>query len=275
MKSPEAESEHWMLGVGCWVLDVLPPAAKSLLPLLLLLAPSSLLAGWALVESVSRTAPAGIEFREAVLTDGAARATMYQVRCSPKTHTFAVMDNPAGDYSLATAAQKRGALAAVNGGYFHPDRTPLGLVVRKGAVEHPMERAKLLSGLVVVTADRVALRRAGEFTMSPAVREALQAGPFLVDGGKPVAGLNAVREAARTVVFTDATGRFGFVVCKSVTLAEMAAILATPDLFPGGKITRALNLDGGSSTGLWVKGEPAFHLREGKEVRNYLGVVGR
>ena len=248
---------------------------KSLLAVLFLLAPASLFAGWALVESVDRIAPAGVEFREATVSDGAERATLWQVRCNPKTHTLAVMDNPAGDFSLATAALKRGAVAAVNGGYFHPDRTPLGLVVRQGAVLHPVERAKLLSGLVVATRDRVWLPRAGEFALSPAVREALQAGPFLVDGGKPVAGLNAVRTAARTVVFTDAAGRCGFVVCKSVTLAEMAAILATADIFPRGKITRALNLDGGSSTGLWVKGEPAFHLREGKEVRNYLGIVGR
>jgi hypothetical protein len=77
------------------------------------------------------------------------------------------------------------------------------------------------------------------------------------------------------VVFTDAAGRCGFVVCKSVTLAEMAAILVSADIFPRGKITRALNLDGGSSTGLWVKGEPPVYLREGKEVRNFLALVPR
>jgi len=107
------------------------------------------------------------------------------------------------------------------------------------------------------------------------VREALQAGPFLIENSKPVAGLNATRSAARTVVVADASGRFGFVVCRSATLAGMAAILATADQFPGGKITRALNLDGGSSTGLWVRDERPFYLREFKDVRNYLAVVAR
>ena len=97
------------------------------------------------------------------------------------------MDNPEGAFDLGSAAAKRGALAAVNGGYFHPDRTPLGLLVRQGATIHSLERAKLLSGLVVVTKDRIALLRVAEFKASANVREALQAGPFLVDGGKAVA----------------------------------------------------------------------------------------
>lgn len=220
-------------------------------------------------------APRGLEFRQVKIGAGLGAATLHHVRFDPKTHTFAVMDNPHGDFSLASASEKRGALAAVNGGYFHPDRTPLGLVVRQGATIHPQERARLLSGLVVVTRRGIAIPRASAFKTSPEVREALQAGPFLIENGRPVAGLNATRSAARTVVVEDAAGRYGFVVYRSATLAEMAAILASAEHFPGGKITRALNLDGGSSTGLWVRGEQAFYLREFKDVRNYLAIVAR
>ncbi len=220
-------------------------------------------------------APAGLEFREVRLGSGFGATTLYHVRFDPKTHTFAVMDNPDGDFSLATAARKRGALAAVNGGYFHPDRTPLGLVVRQGVTIHSLERARLLSGLVVATRKGIILPRAVGFKLTPDVREALQAGPFLIENGKPVAGLNASRVAARTVVVADAAGRFGFVVCRSATLAEMAATLSSAEHFPGGKVTRALNLDGGSSTGLWVRGARPFYLCEFKDVRNYLAIVAR
>lgn len=220
-------------------------------------------------------APAGLEFREWRVGSGFGAATVHHVRFHPKTHTFAVMDNPTGDFSLATAAQKRGAAAAVNGGYFHPDRTPLGLVVRQGVKLHDFERAKLLSGLVVVTRRGISLPRAASFKPGGDIREALQAGPFLVEDGAPVAGLNATRVAARTVVVADAGGHFGFVVCRSATLAETARILATAAYFPGGRITRALNLDGGSSTGLWVRSESPFYLREFKDVRNYLAIVPR
>jgi uncharacterized protein YigE (DUF2233 family) len=232
-------------------------------------------ATWMLVESTPQPAPDGLRFREARLAAGANEAVLDQVSFAPKTHAFAVMDNPDGAFDLASACAKRGALAGVNGGYFHPDRTPLGLVIRQGAQIHALERAPLLSGIVSVTPGAVAIQRAVAFRLSPAVREALQAGPFLVEGGKPVAGLNATKTAARTVVFQDSRGRAGFLICKSVTLAEMADLLATPALFPEGKIVRALNLDGGSSTALWVRGDPPFYQREWKSVRNYLAIVPR
>jgi uncharacterized protein YigE (DUF2233 family) len=233
----------------------------------------SLRAEWAFSPAESPKAPAGLEFTQRKANNGAQTVELSIVTFLPKTHTFAVMDNPAGAFDAGSAALKRGALAAVNGGYFHPDRTPLGLVVRQGVEIHPFEKAKLLSGLVVVTADRIALRRASEFKPSPAVREALQAGPFLVDASKPVAGLDNTRSAARTVVFIDSTGRCGFLICKSLTLAEMAELLATPSLSASGKIARALNLDGGSSTALWVRSEPVFYEHEWKSVRNYLAIV--
>ena len=104
----------------------------------------------------------------------------------------------------------------------------------------------------------------------------MQAGPFLVDAGKTVAGLNDTRSAARTVVFADGSGNFGVLICKNATLAETARLLATSGAVPSGKIIRALNLDGGSSTALWVKREPSpFYSREWKSVRDYLAIVPR
>jgi exopolysaccharide biosynthesis protein len=232
-------------------------------------------ADWTPSERKPLPAPPGLEFYALSAINGAEKVTLHVVRFNPKAHTFAVMDDPASVFDLASAAVKRGAHAAVNGGYFHPDRTPLGLVVRAGAVLHPIQRARLLSGLVVVIGGRPALMRIGEFKFTPAVREALQAGPFLVDRGRPVSGLNATRLAARTLVFTDDAGQFGLAICLSASLAETARILSTPGIVPNAKITRALNLDGGSSTGLWVRGVPPFYLPEAKDVRNFLAIVPR
>lgn len=233
-------------------------------------------AEWVFSQPEPLPASAGLEFVKRDVRDGAKRVEIHVVTFRFKTHVFAVMDNPEGAFDLEGAATRRGAAAAVNGGYFHPDRTPLGLVIRKGFTIHAIERAKLLSGLVVVSGDGVALSRTGEFSASAKVREALQAGPFLVDGGKTVPGLNDTRSAARTVVFGDNVGRFSLLIGKSATLAEMAQILATPGMVPDGRITRALNLDGGSSTAMWVKQDgSAFYAREWKGVRNYLAIVPR
>lgn len=183
------------------------------------------------------------------------------------------MDDPDGAYDLASAARKRGALAAVNGGYFHPDRTPLGLRIRQGREIHPQEKAKLLSGLMIVNGGRISLLRTGEFKRSPGVREGIQAGPFLVDAGRPVAGLNATRRDERTVVIAGPQQQFGIVITDHATLAETASILSTPSVLGSWNVIRALNLDGGSSTGMWVASDTPFYQREWRDVRDFVAIV--
>jgi uncharacterized protein YigE (DUF2233 family) len=250
-------------------------AALSFTLVFTVVAPATGWADWQLTSNSPLAAPAGVQFSERRVDGAAGSASLWVVAFNPKTHAYAVMDNPDGAYDLGSACAKRGALAGVNGGYFQPDRTPLGLVIRQGVQIHPLEKGKLISGIVSVSPTGVLIQRSGAFKSTPAVREALQAGPFLIEAGKRIAGLNATKSAARTVVFQDTAGRAGFVVCKSVSLAEMAEILATPALFPEGKIVRALNLDGGSSTALWVRGTPPFYQHEWKSVRNYLAIVPR
>jgi len=233
------------------------------------------MAEWVLEASSAHPAPAGLDFTERRVKSETSDATLWVVTFDPKTHAFAVMDNPNGAFDLGSAAEKRGALAGVNGGYFQPDRTPLGLLIRQGVEIHPLEHAKLLSGVLSVSPATITIQRTAAFKASPAVREALQAGPFLVERGKPIVGLEATKDAARTVVFQDAKGRSGFLICKSTTLAGMAEILATGSIFPEGKIVRAMNLDGGTSTALWVRGTPAFYAHEWKSVRDYLAIVPR
>ena len=234
-------------------------------------------AGWQVTQTEPLAAPEGLEFVRHTVMNGSKRVELHVVRFDSKRCTLAVMDNPEGALTLGSAALKRGALAAVNGGYFHPDGTPLGLVVWQGRELHPMERARLLSGLVVVRGGRVLLQRVAEFKPDPATSAALQAGPFLVDAGQPVKGLEGARLAARTVVFSDAAGESGLVACRNATLAETAEILSDPAVIgsvgKGTRVVRALNLDGGTSSGLWVAGKPPFYHREIKGVRNYLAVV--
>ena len=187
-----------------------------------------------------------------------------------------MIDNPGAEARLGEAMQKANALAGVNGGYFHPDYTPLGLLIADRARIHRFEKAKLLSGLMIVSHDRPALLRVAEFKASADITQALQAGPFLVDRGRPVAGLNATRAAVRTVLLSDRADHFALALCQSATLAEAAKILAEPGVVTEMKVVRALNLDGGSSSALWVKGTPMpFYIREVKPVRSFIAVIPR
>ncbi len=234
-------------------------------------------AQWTL-ESSEKLEPASplVSLSRKTAAGGGRRVELRTVFFNVKQCSLRVIDDAPGTATLETAMRAHGCLAGVNGGYFHPDRTPLGLVISDGRQLHALERAKLLAGIVAVSEGRFEILRAAEFAPDTAITQALQAGPFLVDGGAAVRGLEATRRAERTVVATDGKGNGALMVCGPVTLAEMAAILAAPGILPEMRIVRALNLDGGSSSGMWVDAKPnPLYVREIKEVRNYLGVVAR
>nr|MDQ2660231.1 phosphodiester glycosidase family protein [Verrucomicrobiota bacterium] len=167
-------------------------------------------------------------------------------------------------------------LAGVNGGYFDPQHAPVGLLVSRGEVVAPLRKAKLLSGVVSVVNGRVRIQRPTEFSLKSKPTEARQCGPFLIDQGKAIAGLNDTRAARRTFVVTGSGERAALGYCTHVTLAQLGDLLTAPALIPNFKIQRALNLDGGSSSGFWFAGaDGAFSIREQKTVRDYLGIVPR
>ncbi|MDC0275335.1 phosphodiester glycosidase family protein [Verrucomicrobiales bacterium] len=67
-------------------------------------------------------------------------------------------------------------------------------------------------------------------------------------------------------------------MCDSLTLAELSEVLAMPDLLPGVKVTRALNLDGGTSSGFYFDtgaGNPDVYISPIKRVRNFVGISPR
>jgi exopolysaccharide biosynthesis protein len=243
--------------------------------LLLLLANTTLRAEWRLgASTLRRTDSPAITHWSKTVQQGRQRPVMVELVILDRAKTtLKVIDLPP-DESVAEGLRKAGALAGVNGGYFHKDRTPLGLVIIDGQTTHQLERAKLLSGLVTVTPRGANLLRVGEYKPGKQIRQALQAGPYLVDNGRAVQGLNSTRLAERTVLLAGKQGVVALLITSHVTLADLGKLLATPALFPELKIERALNLDGGSSTALWVDGTPApFSHREWKRVRNALAVM--
>jgi uncharacterized protein YigE (DUF2233 family) len=207
--------------------------------------------------------------------DGAGEeATLDLALFSTKAATLRVIDNPAGEDDLAAVMRRSRGLAGVNGGYFDPQNVPVGLVISDGKLIAPFRKARLLSGVLVVTKGRVELLRSAEYSSRKGATAALQCGPFLVDAGQVVPGLNGTRSARRTFVLTGGTDRAAAGFCSSVTLAELGDILATPRITPDLKVQRALNLDGGSSSAFWFAGERGpVSISEQKTVRDFVVVV--
>jgi uncharacterized protein YigE (DUF2233 family) len=234
-------------------------------------------ADWTVTGSqTERGTAAGIEHRQITLTGSETdeRATLDLALFSTKSATLRVIDNPAGEDNLAEAMQRENCLTGVNGGYFDPENKPVGLLISSGNVIAPLRKARLLSGVMIVSSGRLQLLRVPEYSSKRKATAALQCGPFLVDRGQPVPGLNDTRSARRTFIVTGASERAAIGFCSAVTLAELGRILATPGVAPDLKVQRALNLDGGSSSAFWFAGERGpFSISEQKAVRNFVGIV--
>ena len=210
--------------------------------------------------------------------------TAYFYFFDERRHELVVLDQggkPFQKYRNLDHAMRAGqCVAGCNGGFFHPDGRPIGGVTSGGAVAEKAGNAggsSLASGVVHVTAGRLAMERTAAW-LARAGRgkptELVQGGPFLVEGGKVVAGLSGRKFARRTVLLTDGRGRWALMQAPATSLAILARALARPGAVPGFRVEAALNFDGGPSSGFWVErgGNNPFYLREVSKVRNFLGV---
>jgi exopolysaccharide biosynthesis protein len=217
-----------------------------------------------------------VEHRRIVVTEAGTgdEATIDLALFAPKSVALRVVDNPSGDEQLAAVMRRNRGIAGVNGGYFDPQNAPVGLLVSDGKLIAPFRKARLLSGVLVATKGRVELLRSTEYSPRKTATAALQCGPFLVDGGTAVPGLNTTRPARRTFVLTAGSDRAALGYCSAVTLAQLGEILATTCLTPDLKVQRALNLDGGSSSAFWFAGQNGvFSLSELKIVRDFVVIT--
>jgi Phosphodiester glycosidase len=247
------------------------------LALLLCLGATQAKGEWAIVsrEQVS-SAPGGGEHIRTVLQEKE-NGDRAQLDCAlfdlVKAH-LRIVDQPNEPrLDLAQAMEKERCLAGVNGGYFDPNYLPVGLLISDSRLIAPLRRARLLSGVLSVVKGRVRLQRVSEFSMNGRITEALQCGPFLVDHGRAVAGLDGSRNARRTFVAIGGANKIALGFCSPVSLAQLSRILISGKIAGEGKIDRALNLDGGSSSAFWFRdGKETFSIPEQKTVRDFVGV---
>ncbi len=178
---------------------------------------------------------------------------------------------------LGAAAAAAGANAGVNGGFFLPDGSPLGRFTADGKHSGSPDRSGGRSaGLLWSDGRKTGISRSAGFDFeAPGLTQVLQGGPFLIENGQAAAGLDASRFTRRTLVLTDGGKLWALAYVPGATLDGLARALAQPDACPFFQPRTALNLDGGSASGLWIKRQngQAFYLREISKVRNFLVVI--
>jgi hypothetical protein len=237
-------------------------------------------AEWTILSANSEPGRTGVVHRNLVLEDSQTNesVTIDLALFSTKACTLRVIDQPVLPRSdLARAMEQERSLAGVNGGYFDPKYAPIGLLIVDGEMIVPLQRARLLTGVLTASSREVQILRSRGFSQRQRLSAAIQCGPFLVDLGRRVRGLEETRAARRTFAAIAKSDRAALGFCSEITLAELAKILATAQIADGFKISRALNLDGGSSSAFWFKRETggAFSIPEQKTVRDFVAVVPR
>lgn len=195
--------------------------------------------GWAELEP-------GIEYRE-IKVD---RTNVQIVRIDPALYRVRVAYDAGAPGRISEWAKALKPLVLINGGYFDDQGRATALTIYDGVGAGTSYEG--FGGMLAVdTSGVLTLRslRQQPYDSNEALAQALQSTPMLVLNGEPVPQLNDTSERARrSVVAVDEAGRMLIIACSwpAFTLSELSRWLVEQQL----GIVNALNLDGGSSTGL-------------------------
>ena len=180
-------------------------------------------------------------------------ATLVIVRIDPATVRLRVAYAPEQPRGLRSWFEQQRPLLAINGSFFNQEYRSTALLISDGAVSGDSYDG--FGGMFAVASDGgITLRSLRDQPYDPTepLAQALQSFPMLVfPGGAPANIEDNGQQARRSVIAIDRAGRLLLIVgpTNGFTLRGLAEWLSQSDL----DIDRALNLDGGSSTGLYLK----------------------
>ena len=140
---------------------------------------------------------------------------------SAKSCQLRVIDNADGAIYLRRC-DAANCIAGINGGYFDPNFAPLGLRIIDGKITSRLTRGRLMSGVLASDNGSIHILRARGILPLENRNAAIEGGPFLVDHGQPVRGLEKMRSARRTFAAIASANRAALGYCPDATLADLA-----------------------------------------------------
>ncbi len=188
-----------------------------------------------------------------------------------------ILDANEGD--IEKNLEKHNCVAGINASYFGRDakRSPLGIMRHEGkTLAGNIESGRFtVSGLLYDTGKDIHLQRSSHSRPPLSkLREAIQAGPFLMEKGKVTEGLSRHGKSKRSFIATNGKGKWCIGVSSPLTLHELADWMKSEDFSDVFPVQTALNLDGGSSS-FFYTAEPRRMRPPLKKIRSYIGIVPR
>lgn len=202
---------------------------------------------------------AGLDYQTMVweLPETGFGVQLHVLRVDPEVVRLKVLDARDFGASRLTAkeiAERTGALAVLNGGYFDTSDRPVGLVIRDGEATSGLRRRDW--GILILDDVRAHIVHTRNYQRRKTFTYALQTGPRLVVRGRETTLKQTF--SRRSAVGLDRAGRMLLVVALTMepeattTLAELGAIMRIPEAEGGLGCVEALSLDGGGSTQLFI-----------------------
>lgn len=198
-------------------------------------------------------AGSGVETRELNIVHRGRRDRLFIARIDPASMSVRVRYDRSNPRRVGEWMDTEDARLVVNAGYFDPDHTAQGLLIMDGKAFGRSYEG--FGGLFGVTSGHVQVRSLIFHPYQPGevFDQMVQSFPMLLTGDGVInAEIDADDDIApRTVAGIDRRGRIVFLISPRPTfsLTDLAAWLAQSDL----DLDSALNLDGGTSSGLVVR----------------------
>ncbi len=199
------------------------------------------------------------------ITDGKAEIEIHMITIpQSQNRGFGILDVPdpqkAGNILTYWYSSKYSLM--INGGYFTPEFTPVGLCKVDGKFINK-KKPKKLSGFVAIDKKGAVniLTHSDDLKPYPSI---LQSGPYVIDpGGKVGIRSNDGEISTRTLIGKTSGNDLVIMISSPISLYNLAHFIKqkAPD------IERLLNLDGGPSTALMTSSVNIVNL---SPVRNYI-----
>lgn len=154
--------------------------------------------------------------------------------------------------SVNQLGDDKDVLIAINGGFFNPQKKPLGLRIDHGQIYTPIRKIPWWD-VFLIKNDRAEIIPNDKFSYSPDISFAIQAGPRLIIDHRIPRLKAGLAERSAIGIHRDGSIILAISDHSPVSTDEMAQIMEKDENLGGLSCVNALNLDGGSSSQLFAK----------------------
>lgn len=182
--------------------------------------------------------------------DDSESAFMYLLKIDQKKFKFSIKNEPQNPKTVSGwKEENKNAIAIINAAYFNEDFSPTGFIIENGIEESTSTFDYNRSGMITLSpnVDIIDTSTSNSF-VEKNTTDALQSFPFLIKNNKSAISEDSGKTARRSFIAKDINQNIyiGIIPEYFVTLKETSSFLLQTNI----EWESAINLDGGTSTGL-------------------------